>query len=302
MVIAMYQYILYGMTVLSDIDFPQLVPDNRKQEKTVTIVAGNIPKEKIIVSDRKWEFGEEISWLENSTCYLVVENGYKIVYELKPNADIMKLRTYILGWGMSMAALQRNEMAMHCSVVANERGALLICGESGSGKSTTTAYFLENGYRLMADDMALTECREDGTVWVKPAFPYQKLCEDVAISKGYDLDKLIHIDEIKGKYLVKYPGEFLTTPEKVLGLIYLCKSRDEQVQAEDVVGLNRFYVCINNLFLRHLLQEHKFSPKIGNECLKMASAIPMRMIVRPAEGDTLTEVLNYAWDFANNLE
>ena len=298
----MYQYILYGMTVLTDIEFPQLVPDNRNREKTVTIIAGIIPKEKISMSDRKWEFGEEISWLENSTCYLFIENGNKIVYEVKPNADIMKLRTYILGWGMSMAALQRKEMAMHCSVVANEKGALLICGESGSGKSTTTAYFLENGYRLMADDMALTECRDDGTVWVKPAFPYQKLCDDVAISKGYDLESLIHIDEIKGKYLVRYPGEFLTRPEKVLGLIYLCKSSDEQVKAEEVVGLNRFYVCINNLFLRHLLQERKFSPAIGNECLKMASAIPVRMILRPAERDTLSEVLYYASDFANSLK
>ena len=283
----MYQYKLYDMKVVSDLEFHQLVVCEDEKEPDIEIVSGMVPDDILdCEAGKKYEFGDQRSWLANKTCYLVAEGGKKLTYQMKPDGKVAYLQSYLLGFGMSMLAMQRGILSIHCSAVADEKGALLIAGESGAGKSTLTAAFLEKGYRLMADDMAWVEITEEQKVMARPAFPYQKLCEDVAISKGYDLDKLIHIDEIKGKYLVKYPGEFLTTPEKVLGVIYLCKSRDEQV------GLNRFYVGINNLFLRHLLQEHKFSPKIGNECLKMASAIPMIMIVRPAEGDTLTEVLN----------
>ncbi len=295
----MYQYILYGMTIYTDIDFPQLLPGNTVMEKTVTVSEGVIPDYILQETEKKYEFGEKVSWLRNTTCYLYMESGNHIIYKALKGADLMKLRSYILGWGMSMLALQRRELAMHCSAVADDRGAILICGESGCGKSTVTTAFLERGYRLMADDMALVENMTDGKTIAKPAFPYQKLCEDVAISRGYDLKQLIHINEIKGKYLVPYQGDFLINSEVIRGMIILRKSCDDDLKVRELLGLDRFYACVNNLFLRHLLCEKKYDPIIGSQCLKMASAVPMELIERPAEKDTLNQVIEAAMEFSS---
>lgn len=293
----MYQYILYGMTVLSDIDFPQLVPDSGKQEKTITIIEGNVPKEKIIAADRKWEFGEEISWLENSTCYLFIENGNKIIYEIKPNADSMKLRTYILGWGMSMLALQRGILAIHCSVVAKEDGAVLIAGESGVGKSTLTNAFLQSGYRLMADDMALVETKTEAKqTEVYPAFPYQKLCRNVVEEKGYDLSKLIYINEQKDKFLVPYEGRFDIRAARIKGFIMLGIEDCGTVTCNEIRGIERFQIIVNNLFLRHLLGPDKYKPEIGALAMKMAANVPVAYIGRPVKGDTTEDVIREALD------
>ena len=152
----MYIYQLYGLKLETDLEFRQLVAGEKNGAADVTITAGSIPEE-IIKKEAgsKYEFGETMSWLSNNTCRLLVKDGREITYSLKEGGNPGYLGNYILGWGMSMLALQRGILAVHCSAVANERGAILICGESGAGKSTLTTAFLEQGYRLMADDMAL---------------------------------------------------------------------------------------------------------------------------------------------------
>ena len=132
----MYTYQLYGLRLQTDMDFQQLVMVEACGAADVTIAAGLIPEEIIRKEeDIRYEFGESVSWLSNKTCRLLVEKGEKITYSLKEGGNPAYLRSYILGWGMSMLALQRGILAVHCSAVANERGAILICGESGAGKS-----------------------------------------------------------------------------------------------------------------------------------------------------------------------
>lgn len=83
-----------------------------------------------------------------------------------------------------------------------------------------TCGLLERGYRLLADDMAVVQTfsgKKDSRelALVYPAFPYQKLCRDAAVRRGYALEKLLYINEEKDKFLVPWKGDFLTEPEPV---------------------------------------------------------------------------------------
>lgn len=291
----MYTYQLYGLKVKADLEFQQLVVCEACEMADVTIAAGSIPEEIIRKEeDSRYEFGESVSWLSNKTCRLLVENGEKITYSLKEGGNPAYLRSYILGWGMSMLALQRGILAVHCSAVADERGAVLICGESGAGKSTLTTAFLEQGYRLMADDMAFVEAKPGEKAFASPAFPYQKLCRDAALAKGYRLDELIYIDEDKDKFLVPYRGEFRLEAVPVRGMIMLGVIEGDEVVSQEITGLNRFHMVANNLFLRHLLGEQKYEPRTGQFCLNMAAAVPMKFLGRPAGRNTTGEVIEIA--------
>ena len=56
-----------------------------------------------------------------------------------------------------------------------EKGEMcVIQGTSGSGKSTFTTKLLENGFRLMTDDVAIVDISSEGDIMVYPAFPQQK--------------------------------------------------------------------------------------------------------------------------------
>lgn len=299
----MYEYRLYGLKVKSDIEFKQLVKHEpgMPDEPCVYVEKVEVPDSIKEKADRQYEMGDSLSWLCNKTTWLVVENGEKIGYCLTGDGFPAYLQSYILGFGMAMLGMQRGEMAIHCSAVAAEDGAVLIAGESGAGKSTVTTAFLEKGYRLMADDMAFVEVKEDGKAVVKPAFPYQKLCRNVATEKGHTLEDLIYINEEKDKFLVPFEGEFLLQEVPLKAFVMLGVRDTDEVVSQEVTGLSKFPVYTQNLFLRHLLKRDKYPPTVAEKCLKIAGVVPTFFVGRPKEGDTVSKVVSKVFEFVENI-
>lgn len=297
----MYCYKLYDLKVKSDLKFPQLIVWEDESECDLEIVSGVMPEEIITrAEEKKYLFGTERSYLVNKTCCMLVENGNRITYTLKPEGLEKYLQSYILGFGMSMIAMQRGMIAIHCSALADEDGAILIAGESGAGKSTLATAFIEAGYRLMADDMVLVETVE-GKAMAKPAFPFQKLCRNVVMEKGYDMNELIYINEEKDKFLVPFKGEFVTKPLPVKAFIYLVIVNAEEVLTDEVKGIDKLRLCADNLFLRNLLGQERFAPHIGQRCLEAAAAMPMYCVGRPDKKDTSKEVSEKVFEILRTL-
>lgn len=293
----MYYYKLYGMTIESDLEFPQLVISDGDALADVRIAQADFSEDvKEKTREKCYAMGSEYTYFANKTCQMQIYEGKKLTYALTGEGWPQYLQTYILGYGMSFLALQRGMLPIHCSALADENGAILIAGESGSGKSTITASFLKNGYRLMADDMALVD---GGKVY--PAFPYQKLCRNVALAEGYQLNELIYIDEDKDKFLAPYRGEFPLHGEKIKGFILLRVVNGEQVVDAEIAGLGRFEVFAGNLFVRHLIGKEKYAPHIGQKCLEMASKVPVYAIGRPNGFDTTEEVVKKATEWVAKL-
>ena len=296
----MYYYHLYGCLLEADFEFPQLVPVEQPQESPdIVFVSGEMPdellkKEKLNIF---YEFGDSLSWLSNKTCFLVIENGKRISYYLKPGGNVNYLRSYLLGFGTSMLFLQRGEMAIHCSALHNGKEAILITGESGAGKSTLTNFLLQEGWKLMADDMAVLKNKDTKDVLVYPAFPYQKLCRDAVIEKGYNISELIYINDMKDKFLVPYSQEFDLGPKPLAKMIMLAVGNTEKIVVEEVNGINKFGLCVNNLFLRKLLRERRYEPKIGQKCLEIAANTEMLFVGRPAVGNTVEQIKKHVYEF-----
>jgi hypothetical protein len=71
---------------------------------------------------------------------------------------------YLIGRVLPLAATLLGREPIHASAVACGEGAVLLAGESLSGKSTLAAELIESGLRLMADDVAAL----DGELMVHP--------------------------------------------------------------------------------------------------------------------------------------
>jgi len=297
----MYFYSLFGYNIESDLEFPQLLKGVARKAD-ITISQGEIPDEVYVrEAEKLYEFGEKSSWLINDTCYLYITDGNKITYKPKEGAITNRLRNYIMGWGMSMLGLQREIIAMHCSVVTRQSGAILVSGESGTGKSTLTNILLDKGCKFMADDMAYVEPKESGEVYVKPAFPYQKLCRDAALRKGYPLEELIYINEMKDKFFVPYKGEFEAKEVPVKALLVLKLTDKPNVNVMELQGMEKFMACANNQFLRHLLKQDKYKGSAGKNCFKIAQGIRVFVMERPKEGDTLAEITKRAMNIVEEV-
>lgn len=287
----MYQYSLYGCTISSTMEFPQLVVANTKNESDVVILDGGIPSEVLEEAEKNYyEIDDKVSWFQNHTGVFYIAKGSVIRYQLKEGANIQYARTYILGYAISMLLLQRDIMTIHCSAIAGEDGAILIAGQSGSGKSTITTSYLKEGYQLMADDIVAVRINEEEKVMACPAFPYQKLCRDAVNREGFQPDELIYIDEDKDKFLVSRKEQFTDHPVKVKAMVMLGVYDGDKVEVEEITGVNKLMAVRENLFLKRLSGEWLGKANLIKTCLEIGSKVPIYVVMRPEKSDTRLEL------------
>ena len=293
-----YRYRLYGMRVLSDLAFPQLCSENAGCGEEMILRKMTAEEQEAFLKEHGErrcgsQVGRTKSWLCNSTLQMTVEQGKYLRYHLREAENVSYLRTYLLGYGMAMLALQQGRLPFHCSALeAPEGGAVLIAGASGAGKSTLTGNLLRRGYRFLADDMAVVDARRDSYAMVYPAFPYLKLCRDAVIEQGYLPENLVYIDEKKDKFLVPYTGEFPTEGVRVKVFVLLGKGPEKvnMIKTEKISGAESLLRYQENLFLRHLWRGQCPEPEVWQNCLKMAEKVPACYVERPAAGDSTAEM------------
>lgn len=292
----MYYYKLYGKRVFSDFRFPQLVelPEAEKAlAPQITISESPVPEEKKRAEDCYVEIEKETGFLSNSYCYLWIEGGMRISYERKKAATEELLNAYLLGWGMSILFYQRGEPAIHCSCIEKEGRAILISGNSGSGKSTATEALLKKGWSLMADDITVVTLQGTKELYAAPAFPYQKLCRDAMSREMLEQETTIYIDENKDKFLVPYNGTFTKEELPVRAMYILELSAGKEVEGTELAGGEKFLACMESLFIKPLLGEQLYSVENGMRMLDFASRIPVYRIKRPIGKDSRKEITEY---------
>ncbi len=77
-------------------------------------------------------------------------------------------QTALIYAGLNAILREENAVLVHCTVLETDRGAILIFGESGMGKSTASARWRANGGKCVSDDMALLDFSgSDGEIYVR---------------------------------------------------------------------------------------------------------------------------------------
>ena len=293
----MKKYSLYGLTIETDIDFPHLNTLDDSNETDVTIIQGECLDEvtqylkNVGAYERKYEIGLEYSCFFNKAGYYVIKDGNSITYETKEGYTPEMLSPWLLGYAISMILLQRRTLAVDCSAVCkrgdgSDRDVILISGVSGAGKSSLTKKLMEEGYKLMADDVAAVRCDDEVTVY--PAFPYQKLCRNEVDKRKLDYKDLIYIDEDKDKFLVPVGDEFSAVPGRIKCMIYIIVADVPKVEVQKLTGLNQMMAVKRNLFLTALKGEWLNNPDVLNMCLKMAGSCPVYVVARPKGVDSVS--------------
>jgi hypothetical protein len=308
----MYRYLIYGMIVESEVEFMQLVKadgdvdtsllqnENSTGEADIRIVEKKCKEEVTEYLEKlgrlkwKYEIGLDYSCFFNRGGYYVIRDGKEIAFEVSEGFTPATVSSWLLGFAMTMALLQKRLLAVHCSAVAADDGAFLISGEPGAGKSSLTRKLLERGYKIMADDVAAVSLKENHSensangkyVAVYPAFPYQKLCRNEVESRNFDMDELIYIGESKDKFLVPVKEKFVIQPQKLKFMVFLCVGDVEELKVEKLAGMSQYMALRQNLFLHKLYGDWESIPEVINLSMGIAGQCPIYLIVRPKEGNS----------------
>lgn len=108
------------------------------------------------------------------------------------------LRTFLLGSAVGALLIQRGMLVLHGNALERNGRAIVCMGHSGAGKSTLAYALMQQGWRLLADDLVGVT----PTGWVLPGIPRIKLWHDAAVAFGLDPEVLPPIRQGMLKYLL----------------------------------------------------------------------------------------------------
>jgi hypothetical protein len=108
------------------------------------------------------------------------------------------ISTFLLGSAVGALLIQRGIFVLHGNALEKDGKAIVCMGHSGAGKSTLAYALMQQGWRLLADDLVAVS--PDGLVL--PGIPRIKLWHDAAKAFGLDPDQLPPIRQGMNKYLL----------------------------------------------------------------------------------------------------
>lgn len=299
-----YFYRIYGLRVQSQIPFSPAQPDV-PGEAEVRIVFGRVP-DFLREAGRKgygtWTNGFTSAWFRvRDGTQVYVEGGNQITVELSKEPRMLLVTSLLLGAGMALICLQRGEPFFHGSALDAGGQAILLCGESGAGKSTVAMELLQRKLGFLADDTMRVHPGVGGML-AEPSYPQQKICRDMALKCGKPLEELIYIDEERDKYAWRRQDCY-RKEAVVLGKIFWLRKdpvdcRKDAVRIRRITGKEALEILSAQLYLA---DTYKYSTGIPyllmEQLIRIAGQTEIYEVGRQTDKDTLPEVVTKILQF-----
>ena len=165
-----------------------------------------------------------------------IHDGVRIAWHRQgEEVSDQDLRTFLLGSAVGALLIQRGMLVLHGNALVKNGQAIVCLGHSGAGKSTLAYALMQQGWRLLADD--LVAITPDGLVL--PGIPRIKLWEDAAVAFGLEPKTLTPIRQGIHKYLLMGDRiERAEQPAPVVALYTIQQDPHQQGEGKRIVAIN----------------------------------------------------------------
>jgi hypothetical protein len=186
----------------------------------------------------------------------LVSDGKLVEVEPRPGADAGSVRRFLRMTPRAALYLQRGIPVLHAAVAVDAAGrAVVLAGDSGSGKSALLATLVRRGWRRLADDLAPVTLDSDRVPVAVPTWP-----------------------EIR-------------EPRPVSAIWWLGIHGGDGVEVRAIEGIGRFEafgaMAYNSLIAAALLDRGSYLAVAGTVA---SAAIPIRRLLRPRDQWTADEL------------
>lgn len=308
---------LYGLSIQTDQQIPGVVNHSEPPEYVDIEVRLNVAPPKLYESvAAEWQpclrFASRHPFDQGEHPQLIIEettdglyirlsyfNGPRFIYN-QPASKIWvtypdfftpeHVAHFLLNPALSFALRLRDMVCLHASALVVGDQAILIAGESGAGKSTTTSYFARRGHFFLSDDVSALHLSEDG-IKVQPGYPVIRLWS--ASAKTIFGETHPTVQETpeweKAHFDAENDGFQFADHPLPIGAVYILKPRAEQISIISLSRPKALMALMNNTSLDYLI-DARLRAKDLQLLGQLAGNVPVREVTPPNSLDRLHEL------------
>lgn len=278
-----YRYNCFGLKINSEIEFPELISDNDDSEYDVEIKLGKNPEH--LEQPTQIAVGYEIGVKQlllrlEGVAFFLVTNGNSIIVDKRCEDCDNDVRLFILGTCLGTILLQKNILPLHASAFEYKGEAILICGNSGVGKSSTANSFRIEGHKMLTDDICAISFDHDKPCAIS-GYPQSKMWEDSLNALNVNLEGLETIRKEISKRKLPIRNSFYTGTLPIKRMYLLTKYNGKTIEVNEVTQGNKINCVLKMTFRKYLIKDMKIQVGHFINTTKFAEQVEIRRIRRP---------------------
>lgn len=207
-------------------------------------------------------------------------NGKDVEYAPYSDVTLESLELYLNGSVYGAILHQRNILPIHGSSVVWKGKGIMLCGESGAGKSSLTAAFCKKGAEFLTDDVTPVVF-EEGKPFILPLSDRIKLWEDALIQLEHDKSKLTPVSTTDAKYYLPMErGDHKLFP---LNRIFILEPTEvDSIETRVLQGAELFAALRNEVYRwEYLIAMEEAEAKYLGKLLNITSRVQVIAVRRP---------------------
>jgi len=252
-------YIAHGLVVSMPFACPELAVAGPGAEFDVLVCEGPVPKalDGAALREETHE-ASAVAYLQRGGprgAAFLVEDGKRILFERGSHCDEDLLRHLLLYPAMAALLRQRGLLVLHASGVVSPNGVVLICGDSGAGKSTTAAALTRLGWPLQTDDVSALRVDAADAIEVFAGARHAHLFEAASAALDLDTQGLVPNAWHRMKLAVPALIEDDRPARRVRRIVQLERTAGRTLQVEHVTGHVKLPLLLHSVYGPYLPEE-----------------------------------------------
>jgi hypothetical protein len=292
-------YKAFGFKIISDIPLPELplqVSSNHEYNSDIEIRINNLCELRNLLKDKPYQHivqDNKVMFNIPEVGFFTIFKGNTVIVDPIQGVDEGLLRLYLLGSCMGALLMQRGILPLHGSGVVINGKVYAFVGDSGAGKSTLAAAFLNEGFKLVSDDIiAISFFHNSDIPVVIPGYPQQKLWLQSLEQLEIESNNLLPIYQRETKFSVPVLTKFSDKTMPLGGIFELVKSDCKQGEILTIKKLQKIHTLFRHTYRNFLV------PRLGlmdwqfQTTTKVCNMTKLYQLSRPNVGFSTTQLIS----------
>lgn len=306
----MFKYKIFGYIYESDMELPECEPADESLKADVRIVRRDFSRE-MEELEKDWDndfpdkkpeerpnsFADKIGnvYIKYHFFAGYFKNSGPDLIEYHPRYSVedVSFRQWLLCYSMTIPMIIRKEAIIHCAglLVPGTDDAVLVCGDSGAGKSTISDALMERGLLFVSDDTVRVDM-VGGTPKIFGSNLQKRLCNDVVERNGYDTTGMVRrIEGARDKWYKNMGEEYHgNVPRNFKKMFILTLSDDEEVKIREATGIEKVSRITHAFYRTDIYQAEGMSPEFFTKLANIAKNVRIYVVSRPRNKMTVDEI------------